>query len=104
MLRLAVDERARLIEVAWDEERAGGEIYPVELTVQAFDRKGLLRDITLVIANEGVNVVALESHGDSDGQQVIAHITVEVESLAQLSSVLDKLTQLPNVIDARRRG
>ena len=104
MLRLALDERARLIDVSWDDQGAGTETYPVDVTVEAFDRKGLLRDITQVIANEGVNVVGLESHGDKDGQRVIAHIGVEVETLAHLSRVLDKLTQLPNVIEAQRRG
>ncbi len=103
VLRLGEAERARLVDVEW--RRAGARsTYPVDIEVSAFDRKGLLRDITSVIANEGVNVVALESHGEGRGNEVRTRLTVEVEDLPQLARVLDRLAQLANVSDARRCG
>ena len=102
ILRLRDEEQARLIDVGWSEGAI--DTYPVEVAVHSFDRRGLLRDITSVIANESVNVVALESHGDDDRQGVTTVVTVEVENLSQLARVLDRLAQLPNVTDVRRRA
>ena len=62
VLGLAGTERARLIDVAWS---AGAEeTWPVEIAVEAYDRKGLLRDATTVVSNEGVNIVAMDSQTD----------------------------------------
>ena len=102
VLDLAGAERARLIDVAW----SGGveESYPVEVAVEAYDRKGLLRDVTSVVSNEAVNIVAIESRTDARTHMVDMRITVEVRDIEQLSRVLDRLQQLPNVTDCRRLG
>ena len=102
VLNLAGSERARLIDVAW----SGGaeESYPVEIAVEAYDRKGLLRDVTAVVSNEAVNIVAIESRTDAGAHMVDTRITVEVRDIEQLSRVLDRLQQLPNVTDCRRLG
>ena len=103
VLNLVDAERARLIDVAW----SGGkpeESYPVEIVVEAYDRKGLLRDVTAVVSNEAVNIVALDSNTDARTHIVYTRITVEVSGIKQLSRVLDRLAQLPNVSDCRRLG
>ena len=103
VLNLADAERARLIDVAW----SGGkpeESYPVEVVVEAYDRKGLLRDVTAVVSNEAVNIVALDSNTDARTHIVYTRLTVEVRDIKQLSRVLDRLAQLPNVSDCRRLG
>ena len=102
VLDLAGSERARLIDVAW----SGGveESYPVEVAVDAYDRKGLLRDVTAVVSNEAVNIVALDSNTDTRAHIVRMRLTVEVRDIAQLSRVLDRLAQLSNVFDCRRLG
>ena len=103
VLNLADAERARLIDVTW----SGGkteESYPVEVVVEAYDRKGLLRDVTAVVSNEAVNIVALDSNTDARTHIVYTRLTVEVNGIKQLSRVLDRLAQLPNVSDCRRLG
>ena len=102
VLNLAGPEGARLIDVAW----SGGaeETWPVEILVEAYDRKGLLRDATTVVSNEGVNIVAMDSDTDPGTRVVGMRITVEVRDIKQLSRVLDRLAQLPNVFDCRRMG
>ncbi len=102
LLDLAGSERARLIDVAW----SGGaeETWPVEVAVEAYDRKGLLRDVTTLVSNEGVNIVAMDSHTDPGIHIVDMRITVEVRDVEQLSRILDRLAQLPNVSDCRRLG
>ena len=102
LLNLAGTEQARLIDVAW----SGGaeESYPVEVAVEAYDRKGLLRDVTAVVSNEAVNIVALDSSTDRRSHIVHMRLTVEVRDIEQLSRVLGRLAQLPNVSDCRRLG
>ena len=102
VLNLAGGEQARLIDVAW----SGGEeeSYPVDVAVEAYDRKGLLRDVTAVVSNEAVNIVALDSGTDRRSHVVHIHLTVEVRDIEQLSRVLGRLAQLPNVSDCRRLG
>ena len=100
MLALAGPERARLIDVAW----SGGaeESYPVDVAVEAWDRRGLLRDVTSVVSNEAVNIVAIESRTDAHAHMVDMRITVEVRDVEQLSRMLGRLAQLANVTDCRR--
>ena len=102
VLDLAGSERARLIDVAW----SGGaeESYPVEIAVEAYDRKGLLRDVTAVVSNEAVNILALESRANAPARLVDMRVTVGVRDIEQLSRLLDRLQQLPNVTDCRRLG
>jgi len=100
VLRLGVEDRARVMDVAWEE--SGKDIYPVALQLSAYDRAGLLRDITAVVANEEVNVAGLSSETNEREQMAHVSLTVEVTDLAQLSRVMDRLTHLANVVEVRR--
>ena len=100
VLRLRVEDRARVIDVAWEE--SGKDTYPVALQLSAYDRAGLLRDITAVVANEEVNVAGLSSKTNPREQMAHVRLTVEVTDLAQLSRVMDRLTHLANVVEVRR--
>ena len=102
-LNLAGTERARLIDVAWSGETEKSS-YPVEVAVKAYDRKGLLRDVTAVVSNEEVNIVALDSGTDRRSHIVHIRLTVEVRDIRQLSRVLGRLAQIPNVSDCWRLG
>ena len=101
LLQLEDMEPNRIIEVSWGYEADSS--YGVSIEIQAYDREGLLRDITTVLANEKVNVTGVNSF--SDPQDNIATITIamEVSNLASLGQVLAKIKQLPNIIDARRK-
>ena len=87
-LRLSMADRARVIDVTWEE--SGKDTYPVPLQLVAYDRSGLLRDITAVVANEDVNVAALTSEFDQGEQMAHVRLTVEVTDLAQLGRVMDR--------------
>ena len=100
VLRLGVEDRARVMDVTWEE--SGKDIYPVALQLSAYDRAGLLRDITAVVANEEVNVAGLSSETNEREQMAHVSLTVEVTDLAQLSRVMDRLTHLANVVEVRR--
>ena len=100
VLRLRVEDRARVIDVAWEE--SGKDTYPVALQLSAYDRAGLLRDITAVVASEEVNVAGLSSRTSQREQMAHVRLTVEVTDLGQLSRVMDRLTHLANVVEVRR--
>ncbi len=101
LARLAKSERERLIEVDWGQGVA--QTYPVMIKVRAWDRGGLLRDIAAVVADEDVSMSAanVTTHKKENMATIIA--TLEIASIAQLSRVLTKIGQLPNVLEARRQ-
>ncbi|MCA1977910.1 MAG: bifunctional (p)ppGpp synthetase/guanosine-3',5'-bis(diphosphate) 3'-pyrophosphohydrolase [Thiobacillus sp.] len=77
-----------------------GTAFEVELHVKAFDRQGLLRDISDVIAKEKLDVLRVNT--ESRGEYAHMQLTVRVRELAQLSRVLARLQHVQNVIEARR--
>src|ERR1700730_9401624 len=81
-------DRARVVPVDWDAEAT--HLYPVDIKIEAWDRQGLLRDIATVVAENRVNMSALEVHVYDDKTAVVS-ATVEIDSLAQLSRVMEKL-------------
>jgi GTP pyrophosphokinase len=93
-------EPQRILEVSW-----GGKVsqmYPVDIDISAYDRTGLLRDVSLVLADSGVNVVAVNTRSEQKDHLANMQITVEIDSLSKLGRVLNKLNQLPNVLTVRR--
>ncbi len=92
-------EQDRFINVSWG--RAAEKTYPVPVTIVAYDREGLLRDIGAVVANESINIANV----NVNTRHSIAtfQITMEIGNTTQLSRVLAKIEQLPNVLEARRR-
>ncbi len=99
-LNLQETEPERLIEVSWG--HSPEYAYPVEVRINAYDRAGLIRDITTVLANEKVNVISLLTRTSKEENSATMILTVEVSSLQQLSTTLTKVNQLANVIDAVR--
>lgn len=91
----------RLVEVEWSAD--GEESYPVDILVTAYDRHGLLRDITAVLADAKINVNAVNLATDKKEHLSHMTLTVEVTNIQKISQVLSKISQLPNVIEARRR-
>ena len=94
-------ERERLIDVRWTTE-APDTAYPVDLQILAVDRKGLLRDVSSVIANEDLAVVGVTTHSDKDNDTATMRFTVEVRDAEQMEHIRYKLSQLPGVIEVRR--
>ncbi len=92
----------RIVDVSWSRDGDGGETYPVEVYIKAYDRQGLLRDITQVLSNERVNVTAINTKSDQRDGTATMTLTMEINSLASLGNVLARVNQLSNVIEVRR--
>ncbi len=101
-LRLQSDEPERVVNVQWNQSE--NDVYPVDIHIRAWDRTGLLRDITSVLANEHVNVTGLQTHSNKNDGTATMQITVEVGSLNVLGRLLARIEQQPNVIEARRHS
>ena len=100
-----IDEpgRERLINVVWASEESNESAYPVDIRIFANDRKYLLRDISNVLSNEDVDVVGVTTHSDKKTDRATMRFTIEIENLRQLSRVIEKLSQLPEVIEVKRQ-
>ena len=92
-------EVSRLIEVEW--EAAPAQTYPIAIRVEAFDRTGLLNDITQVVAENKVNIVAANV-GVSQDHTAVVTATIEVASVSQLARVMSRIENLKDVISVQR--
>ena len=94
------EEKERLIKVEWGEV---AQVYPVMIHVDAWDRVGLVRDISAIIAEEGVNLgeVSMGNHHDDS---VALYFTLEVKSTAQLSKIMSRIYSVWNVESVTRKG
>lgn len=91
------DDTERLLQVDWG---TGEQTYAVPVTVKAYDREGLLGDISTLLQNEGVNIANV---GVSFNRSVAdVKLVVEVRDLEQLSRVLTRIESVPNVLEAQR--
>ena len=90
----------RLIEVHWG--KGDRQTYPVDVQIVAYDRQGLLHDITALFANARTNVIAVQTQTDKHAHVANMVLTVEITDLDTLSQVLGQVEQLPNIIQARR--
>jgi GTP pyrophosphokinase len=94
---LRVEDRERLVNVDWGEPK---ETYPIPVRIKAFDRDGLMRDVSTLIADEGVNMPKVKV--ETTRNMAIFDLVLEVRDILQLSRLLDRLENLPNVMEARR--
>jgi GTP pyrophosphokinase len=100
-LREREEQHERLIEVSWGTQP--GQTYPVEIEILAVERTGLLRDITALLANEKVNVTAVNTLSDKDAHVARMRLTLEIPDLETLSRILALIDRVPNVTEVRRR-
>src|ERR1700721_252410 len=101
LARLTLKSPARVLAVDWG-KLAGGE-FPVDIEVQAFDRRGLVRDVSAALADEKISIQGMTMVTDKQDRVAHMRISMSISGLPQLSKVLSRIAQLPNIISARRR-
>ncbi|MFZ5819472.1 MAG: RelA/SpoT family protein [Chloroflexota bacterium] len=94
---LRTRERERLVHVSWGEHV---RTYPVPVRIHAYDRQGLMGDISNLLNNEGVNIadVTVKTHQNLADIKLV----IEVRNIEQLSRILTRLENLPNIMEAQR--
>jgi len=94
---LRIKDRERLVKVTWGEVKSA---YPVPVRIKAYDRNGLMKDVSTLITDEGINMSSINV--ETSHNYAIFDLTLEVHDIAELSRVLDRLENLPNVTEAKR--
>jgi GTP pyrophosphokinase len=94
---LRIKDRDRLVRVAWGEPQL---TFPVEIQIKAYDRQGLMGDISSLLTNENINVKDIKINITHN--LAYLDLVVEISDIAQLARVLTKIENLPNVMEAHR--
>jgi GTP pyrophosphokinase len=99
MLRMV--DRDRLVRVSWGEPKNN---YPVAVCIKAYDRDGLMKDVSNLVSDEGVNMgqVTADIAHDHKLNLATVNLILEVRDVDQLTRVLTRLEALPNVMEVHR--
>ena len=100
LVKLMETAPERVIDVEWGlSPRAN---YEVDVAIEAFDRQGLLRDITGLFANARINVLSINTQTNKNHNTATMRLRVEVPDLGSLSKLLERINRLKNVVSAVR--
>ena len=94
---LRMKDRERIVKVSWGEAK---RTFPVQVQIKAYDRQGLMGDITNVLGNEGINLRDINIKISNNLATII--LMLDIGDIGQLSRVLTLLESLPNVMEAYR--
>lgn len=94
---LRVRDKERMVQVSWGRPRM---TYPVSVRLRAYDRDGLMRDVSTLVANEGISMSAINV--STKNSLATFELVMNVVDVNQLSRILNRLEALPNVLEARR--
>ena len=90
----------RVLNVDWTSAETA--TLGVQIAVSAYDRRGLVRDVTDVLALERLSIESMTTTTDREAGTAYVSVTLSVADLEQLARVLRRLSAVPNVIHARR--
>jgi GTP pyrophosphokinase len=100
LVRLQDSSPQRIIEVEWGSSPP--ENYEVDVAIEAYDRQGLLRDITGLLANARINVLSINTQTNKKSNTATMRLRMEVPNLGALSKLLERMNRMKNVISAFR--
>jgi GTP pyrophosphokinase len=100
--RLEHTSPERVIAVEWGASE--DQSFAVEVNVRAFDRRGLVRDISAVLADSKVNILAMNTITHEHDGIADMNLKIMVRDLEELSRMLARIQNLPNIVSARRRA
>ncbi|MBE3086012.1 MAG: bifunctional (p)ppGpp synthetase/guanosine-3',5'-bis(diphosphate) 3'-pyrophosphohydrolase, partial [Bacteroidetes bacterium] len=95
--RMRDRDKERIVKVSWGEAQ---ETYPIAVQIKAYDRQGLMGDIYSILNNENVNLLNFSSKVTHNLASI--SLVIEVGDLSQLSRILTRIENLPNVMEAHR--
>ncbi|MCX7095890.1 MAG: bifunctional (p)ppGpp synthetase/guanosine-3',5'-bis(diphosphate) 3'-pyrophosphohydrolase [Methylobacter sp.] len=99
ILHLSPEKQNQLIAVNWGAKKAS---YAVPIVIRAFNSQNLLSDVTQILAQAKIHIsnAGLDTHPDFSA---LLNLTIQIENTGQLSQVLNKISQLPNIVDVKRK-
>ncbi len=96
---LGPEKSSRLAEASWGTETTA---YTVDIQVTGFNKPGLISDVAQVLAKGQINVVNIATRRGNTELISVLSIAIQIENTSQLFDVLEKIAQLPHVMDAKR--
>jgi GTP pyrophosphokinase len=100
LVRLMEASAERIIDVEWG--LSPRDNYEVDVSIEAYDREGLLRDITGLFANARINVLSINTQTNKNRNTATMRLLVAVPNLGSLSKLLERINRLKNVVSATR--
>ncbi len=94
---LRLKDHERVVKVSWGEPQ---KTYPIMVEIKAYDRQGLMVDISNVLNNEGINLQNVDVKVNHN--LALINMGLEIGDISQLSRVLTRIENLPNVMEAHR--
>ena len=94
-------EKDRRVFVSWAHADANSK-YRVNLVIELEDRIGLLRDLTMIVSDQGVNIVDISLQRSTSETVKLRHFILEVDSYEQLEALMNKMERIKNVISVRK--
>jgi len=95
---LRVTEKERLVKVSWGQP---GKMFTVPVQIKAYDRQGLMSDISNVLTDENVNLIDMSMKMNQ--HLAVIKLVLGVKGISQLSRILTRLESLPNIFEAKRQ-
>ena len=74
------------------------------MAIEAYDRPGLIKDLSTMLSVERVNILGVNTKTDPSTLEARMDLTLEIHSLEELSRVMKRISQLPNVLAVRRKS
>ncbi|HAB55169.1 MAG TPA: GTP diphosphokinase [Cellvibrionales bacterium] len=99
-LQVDSQQLERVIEVSWGAEKSG--LYSVDIGIEAYDRTGLLSDVSGLLAAMRVNVMSVNTITDKDKHTADMRLTLEIHNIEELVRILARLNNMPNIINTER--
>ena len=97
--QLSAEKHAQLISVSWGAEQSS---HAVAIVVTAYNAQNLLNNVSQILAQAKIHIFSATMHSNPDLSGEL-NMSIQIESTHQLSLVLNKISQLPNIIEARRQ-
>jgi GTP diphosphokinase / guanosine-3',5'-bis(diphosphate) 3'-diphosphatase len=94
---LRKSDKERIIKVSWGEPQT---TYPVAVEIKAYDRQGLMGDISVILSDEGINLIDVRLKVVHN--IATFHLVLEIQDISQLSRILTRIENLANVMEAHR--
>jgi guanosine-3',5'-bis(diphosphate) 3'-pyrophosphohydrolase len=94
---LRMNDHERIVKVVWGEAQ---KTFPINIEIKAYDRQGLMGDISTILSLESINV--MDIHLKVTHNLATITLILEIRDIAQLSRVLTRIENLPNVMEAHR--
>ncbi len=102
VMNMSAEDRNRLIDAEWQvPEQENGERYIADLNIYAYNRRGLIVDISKLFTERKIDISSLNTRTSKQGIATI-NISFEVGSKEELNSVIEKLRQIESVKDIER--